>query len=138
MRCVFDTNVLISAALVRKSKPREALQFALEAGTVLLSSAVLAEVYEVLRREKFRRYASEETIREFVAALADRAERIGINPDLQIRACRDPKDDKFLELAIEGRATHLISGDSDLLALHPFRGVQILSPQQFLLQAHRS
>jgi putative PIN family toxin of toxin-antitoxin system len=49
-----------------------------------------------------------------------------------IRACRDPRDDKFLELAVHGRAGILITGDADLLALHPFQGVDILSPADFL------
>jgi uncharacterized protein len=49
-----------------------------------------------------------------------------------ITACRDPKDDKFLELAVSGHANYIVSGDSDLLALDPFRGVQIIPPHSFL------
>jgi putative PIN family toxin of toxin-antitoxin system len=49
-----------------------------------------------------------------------------------IRACRDPRDDKFLELAVHGRADILITGDADLLALHPFQGIAILTPAAFL------
>jgi putative PIN family toxin of toxin-antitoxin system len=49
-----------------------------------------------------------------------------------IRECRDPKDDKFLELAVNGRANVLVTGDKDLLALHPFRGIPILAPAQYL------
>ena len=52
----------------------------------------------------------------------------------EVSACRDPKDDKFLELALSGAATHLISGDDDLLALHPVRGVAILSPHDFIAE----
>ena len=48
--------------------------------------------------------------------------------------CRDPKDNKFLELALIGKATHIVSGDEDLLVLHPFRGISILTPQSFLAQ----
>jgi predicted nucleic acid-binding protein len=47
-------------------------------------------------------------------------------------ACRDPKDDKFLSLAVCGRATHLVTGDADLLALNPFEGIRIVTPRQFL------
>nr|WP_232285716.1 putative toxin-antitoxin system toxin component, PIN family [Crocosphaera chwakensis] len=46
--------------------------------------------------------------------------------------CRDPKDNKFLEVAVNGNATHIITGDKDLLELHPFRGISILKPKQFL------
>lgn len=52
----------------------------------------------------------------------------------EIAVCRDPKDDKFLELAVSGTATHIITGDDDLLSMHPFRGIAILSPQQLLTQ----
>jgi predicted nucleic acid-binding protein len=50
----------------------------------------------------------------------------------RITACRDPDDDKFLELAVNGLATHLVTGDADLLALHPLRGVAILTPADFV------
>jgi len=46
--------------------------------------------------------------------------------------CRDPKDDKFLELALNGRADAIITGDADLLALHPWREVAIVSPADYL------
>jgi predicted nucleic acid-binding protein len=52
----------------------------------------------------------------------------------QIRECRDKKDDKYLELAVSGRATHVISGDTDLLVLHPFRGIDVVRPEEFLRQ----
>jgi predicted nucleic acid-binding protein len=48
--------------------------------------------------------------------------------------CRDPKDNKFLELALSGQATHIVSGDEDLLVVHPFHGILILTPQAFLTQ----
>ena len=130
MRFVFDTNVLVSALLLPDSKPRHALDLALQRGKVLLSFAVLAELYEVLKRKRFRRYVDEEDVRTFVAALAREAQWVDVN--VRITACRDPKDDKFLELAISGDATHIVTGDSDLLALHPFQGIQIVPPQAIL------
>lgn len=130
MRCVFDTNALVSALLLPDSKPRQALDLVLRKGKVLLSFAALAELYEVLGRKQFRRYVDEEDIRSFLAALTREAQWVDV--DVQITACRDSKDDKFLELAVSGRATHIITGDSDLLALNPFQGIQILSPHTFL------
>ena len=96
MRCVFDTNVLVSALLLPDSKPRHALDKGLREGKVLVSFVALAELNEVLSRKRFRRYIDEEDVRSFVAALTREAEwDVGI----QLQACRDPKDDKFLELA---------------------------------------
>ena len=67
---------------------------------------------------------------EFLAILVEEAEAIEVNEI--IRECRDPNYDKFLELAVSGRATHIVTGDVDLLALHPFRGIEIVTPQAFL------
>lgn len=49
-----------------------------------------------------------------------------------IRICRDPKDDKFLEVAVNGQATSLMTGDQDLLILHPFRSIPIVTPRTFV------
>jgi putative PIN family toxin of toxin-antitoxin system len=99
-------------------------------GVILLSYAILTELFEVLHRKEFRRYIDEEDIRRFLAALTREAEWIDVHA--QIAACRDPKDDKFLSLAVSGQATHIVTGDADLLALHPFQGIPILSPGAFL------
>jgi uncharacterized protein len=132
LRFVFDTNVLISASLLPSSKPRRALDLAIKQGKLLLSYPVLAELCEVLSRERFRRYIDEEDIRTFVAVLTREAEWVDV--DMRITACRDPKDDKFLELAVSGRGTCIVSGDSDLLVLSPFQGILIMTPQTFLEQ----
>ncbi len=92
MRCVFDTNVFVSALLLPDSKPRQALDLALRKGKVLLSFAALAELYEVLSRKRFRRYVDEENIRTFLAALPREAQWVDV--DVRITACRDFKDDK--------------------------------------------
>jgi putative PIN family toxin of toxin-antitoxin system len=130
LRCVFDTNVLVSALLLPDSKPRHALNRAVREGKVLTSFAALAELNEVLSRKRFRRYVDEEDVRSFLAALTRESQWVDV--DVQIQACSDPKDDKFLELAVSGQGTHIVSGDADLLALNPFRGIEILPPHRFL------
>ncbi len=130
MRCVFDTNVLVSALLLPDSKPRHALDRVLREGKVLVSFAVLAELNEVLSRKRFRHYVDEEDVRSFLAALSREAQWVDV--EVQIQACRDPRDDKFLELAVSGQGTHIVTGDADLLALNPFRGIEILPPHRFL------
>ena len=96
----------------------------------MLSFEVLSELYTVLSRDRFRRYIDEEDIRHFLAALVREAERVEVGT--QVLACRDSKDDKFLSLAVDGGATHIVSGDADLLVHNPFQGVEIITPDEFL------
>ena len=130
MRCVFDPNVFVSVLLLPDSKPRQALDLALQKGKVLLSLAGLAELCEVLSRKRIRRYVDEEDTRNFLAALTREAQWVDV--DLQITVCRDPKDNKLLELAVSGHATPIVTGDTDLRALNPFRGIEIVTPHSFL------
>jgi uncharacterized protein len=55
----------------------------------------------------------------------------------RVVACRDPTDDKFLELAVNGNADIVLTGDADLLALNPFRGIPIVAPGSFIQQGSR-
>jgi putative PIN family toxin of toxin-antitoxin system len=130
IRHVFDTNTLVSAVLFEHSNPGQALRRSLRRGRVLLSSPTLEELAEVLQREKFERYVTAAEREEFLITFVESV--LFIEPTEEIRACRDAKDDKFLELAVSGRAAYLISGDADLLALHPFRGIAIMTATEFL------
>lgn len=133
MRIVIDTGVAISAAILPRSVPRQAFDAAKLRGRLLLSEATMFELDDVFRRPKFNKYVTEERRLEFLAALVRETELIEVTET--IAACRDPKDDKFLELAVSGNATHLITGDPDLLALHPFRGIEIVTAKDFLALA---
>jgi putative PIN family toxin of toxin-antitoxin system len=130
MRIVVDTTVLVSAVLLPLSVPRQAFDAALSGGKLLISKSTAAELGNVLRRPKFNRYLSEENRLEFFALLMRAAEEVEVSE--VIAECRDPTDDKFLELAVSGNASHILSGDADLLVLHPFRGIAIVTPQAFL------
>jgi len=130
MRCVVDTNVLGSAVLFSRSVPRQAVERVLRENLLLFSDSTLDELKDVLFRSKFDRYVSREERASFLAQLSATAEFVSI---IQlVRECRDPKDDKFLEVALNGRADLIITGDADLLAMHPWRGIQILSPTDHL------
>jgi putative PIN family toxin of toxin-antitoxin system len=129
-RFVFDTNVLISAALIGDSKPAEAFRKGRATGEILMSVPSAAELNEVLGREKFERYITRDDRERFLAAIVRTAVLADVTE--QIAVCRDPRDDKFLELAVSGQATCIVSSDDDLLALDPFRGIRILSVEQFL------
>ena len=127
---VFDTNALISAHLLDKSESRKAYNKAIDKGVLIYSDASFDEFAKTFLRSKFEKYLPFDkrmlAVREFQsrAALID----VGIS----ITDCRDPKDNKFLELAISVNASCIISGDKDLLILHPFRGIPILNATDFL------
>jgi putative PIN family toxin of toxin-antitoxin system len=129
-RIVVDTNVLISALLAGNSVSARAMTKAEDSGQLLASAATLAEIDEVLRRPKFDRFLSMETRREFLKRYRDAIRLVRISTPIQ--ACRDLRDDKFLEVAVYGQADLILSGDADLLALNPFQGVRILTPRQSL------
>jgi uncharacterized protein len=129
-RVVVDTNVLISALLAGNSIPGLALTKAEDTGQLLASAATLSEIEEVLRRPKFARYLSIETRTEFLARYRAVTRLVRISSPIQ--ACRDPRDDKFLEVAVYGKADLILTGGADLLALNPFREVRILSPAEYL------
>jgi putative PIN family toxin of toxin-antitoxin system len=129
-RIILDTGVLVSAVLLPRSTPRQAVDLSFARGTVLASPDTIDELDEVLRRPKFNRYLREEERLLFLAAFIRDAEVVNVTEKLT--ECRDPKDNKFLELAVSGKATCIVSGDSDLLVLNPFRGVAILTPQEFI------
>ena len=127
---VFDTNVLVSALLFANSSPSEAFELALNTGRILISKETVDELNNVLSRPKFKRYISPEKRERFLLSLVQKSILIEIKE--KIEECRDPKDNKFLELAINGKATAIVSGDKDLLILHPFRGIPIITVSQFL------
>jgi putative PIN family toxin of toxin-antitoxin system len=130
-RCVVDTNVLISALLQPSGRTGAALDLIRAAGGVLIfSDETFAELASRLARPKFDRYVDQSIRRQFLADLAAVAEWVAITG--VVRACRDPDDDKFLETAISGEADCIVTGDRDLLALHPFEGVTIFTPRDFL------
>lgn len=129
-RVVVDTNVFVSAAIIPLSIPRQAVNLVLEQGILLLSEPTYEELVRVLHRSNFDGYVSRERRKAFLAQLGSVAEFV---PIVQlVRECRDPTDDKFLEVALNGRADVIVTGDTDLLEMHPWRGIEILSPSQFL------
>jgi putative PIN family toxin of toxin-antitoxin system len=129
-RVVVDTNVLVSRLILPQSLPAKALSRAELEARLLISEATMYELADALARPKFDRYVSVEDRKGFLQLLGHIAEFV---PIIQlVRECRDPKDDKFLDVALNGRADVIITGDADLLALHPWRRVAILSPADYL------
>ena len=130
LRFVIDTNTLVSSILIASSVPDRAVKLIRHSGIVLISVATIEELQKVMNRPKFDKYVDPEIRSEFIVQLIQQSELVEINE--LILACRDSKDDKFLEVAVNGKADYLITGDRDLLVLHPFRDVQIITPSAFL------
>src|SRR5450432_2603887 len=123
MRCVVDTNVLVSASMLSLSVPRQAVERVLREHILLFSESTMDELKKVLFRPKFDRYVSREERALFLAHLNAVAEFVSV---IQlVRECRNPTDDKFLEVALNGGADVIITGDDDLLKMHPWREIGI-------------
>lgn len=127
---VIDTNSLLSAAMIENSVNAKALNKVFKTGQLIFSIATFSELSDVLYRPKFDKYFSLERRN----SILDRFEQDGLLLEVneQIHACRDPKDNKFLELAMSAHATCIITGDKDLLVLHPFQEIPIVTPADFL------
>jgi putative PIN family toxin of toxin-antitoxin system len=140
-RVVFDTGTLVSAALRIGSVPYRALLQALGTCDLCASQGTLAELDRVLQREKFDRYLDRVSRHEFAALIRRSVHLFAVEDALLlsvIPSCRDPKDNQFLALALAAEAEVLVSGDEDLLVLHPWRGLPIVTPAEFLLRSGAS
>ena len=121
---------MISAFILPASNARKALNKARKEGRILLSEETSKEFENVFIRSKFDKYLPLEIRLEIIDDF--KSLTIEQNPIVTINDCRDPKDNKFLELAISGAADCIITGDQDLLVLNPYRQIPILTINQFL------
>ena len=129
---VVDTNVLISAALVKNSTPALLLKRLLAEHRIVFSPATFAELETRLWRPKFDRYLTleqRELLLHDLSAVADWVEPVDTPP-----FSRDANDDKFVHTALAAKAAWLISGDKDLLDLRRVQGVKLATPAQALRQ----
>ena len=129
-RFVIDTNVLISALLFKNSVPFQAVKLAEKQGIILYSEATLQELQQVLNRKKFNKYLPLEDRQIFLIKFISSSELVSITE--KITACRDEKDNKFLELAVSGNANVIVTGDLNLLILNPFQSIKIITPDVFI------
>lgn len=129
-RVVIDTNVLISGLFSTTSTPALAVEKAVTKAQLVATTETLRELIEKLHSPKFDRYVRRERRDALLERVASLVEIIDVLQS--IRASRDPKDDKFLEAAVNGRADVLVTGDRDLLDLNPFRGIAIVTPAAYL------
>jgi len=133
MRVVIDTGVLVSGLIRPRGTTGEVL-LALRDGkfTVLYSNETIMEIIDVLGRDKFR--LKYHILPDDVSALINliRLRGEAVIPKQRVADCRDPKDDKFLDVALAGEVDYLISGDLDLVSMNPYRSIPIITPAEFL------
>jgi putative PIN family toxin of toxin-antitoxin system len=133
MRAVVDTNILVRA-VIRPLGTVGPVLLRLRQGeyTLLCSQPLLEELADVLNRPRIREkyHLTDQDIQTIIGLVLLRGEAVA--PTERIAACRDPKDDKFLEVAVAGQADVMVSGDDDLLTLNPYAGIPIVVPSAFL------
>ena len=123
--CLFDTSVIISAALFNRSGPGRAPIWAWQNGTILMAMALSKELADVLR-PRFDGYISRPGREEFLMILLNASELAEVVDQIQV--CLGPKDDK----AVSSKADYIVTGDDDLLVLNPFQGIPIITSTEFL------
>lgn len=128
---VFDANCLVSASILPNSTIRRAFDKAVVLGSIASSQEVFDEYTEVLFRKKFDKYFASIDERLSIINLISGKLR-EFSPTEKIQDCRDSKDNKYLELAVVANVSCIITGDKDLLVLHPFRNIPILDAVGFL------
>ncbi len=131
MRVVIDANVIINASLSKYSIAFRAFERAVDHHTPLISEKTFAELRTTLYKPKFDEYFFSEDNRPGILATVLKYSSV-IEPTFKITACRDPKDDMYLELALSGKADCIITSDKDLLVLNPFENITIITPKEFL------
>ena len=128
MRVVIDTNISFA---IRPNKDFERLFDYLSGhGVILISEETVAELFTVLNRPKFRKYITQDSAIDYVEWYIGISE--GVIVTEHVTACRDPKDDKFLSLAVTGKADCIIAGDSDLLDMIAYDDIPIYRATDFL------
>ena len=130
LKAVVDTNVLISGLLGSRTNRKIIEAFRNEQFLLVTSPLLIEEFLRVSSGPRLAVYFSSKE-RQAIAWFLQTQTHLAI-PKQRFQACRDPKDNLLLEVAIAAKASILVTGDQDLLVLHPFRRISILAPAQFL------
>lgn len=128
-RIILDTNLWISFILSKDYSQLDKI-FKKDSISLLFSDELLEEFLEVATRPKLRKYFPNESLDQLLHFIEKKAEFIIVQS--KVTVCRDPKDNFLLELALDGKATHLITGDKDLLVLEDFGKTKILTINNYL------
>ena len=129
IKIILDTNIWISFLITKDFKKLDLL---IKRGKIqlLFSNELLEEFISVAQRPKFKKYFTKDDIEKLLDNFDSYGKIIEIKSD--IKECRDIKDNFLLNLAIDGRADYLITGDNDLLNIHTIKKTKIVSITDFL------
>jgi uncharacterized protein len=128
--CVLlDTSSLMAACLYPEREPARILKRIYERYQLVASSDTLAELSGVIARDKFDRWQPLDVRKAWFDTYLLRVKIWTVTQE--VADCRDPKDNKFLSLALAASATIIVSSDDDLLVLHPYRGIDVLTLEDF-------
>ncbi len=128
---VLDTSVWISGVFFRRSIPARVLRAWLNHRfEIVVNSETMAELERKLR-EKVAEFGADPALAEEWVAYVKTFARVVSVTGVTDGICRDSDDDKFLDAALNGRATYIVSSDHDLQVLGEYQGVKVLSPREF-------
>jgi uncharacterized protein len=133
LRAVIDTNILVSGLIRKQGLPGQVLRRLRDGDfSIIYSVPIMVEVVDVLSRPQIQR--KYQVMSDDITALINLVRLRGelVSPNRKIDTCRDPKDNRFLEAAIEGNADMIVSGDKDLLDMVDFETIPIISTAEFL------
>jgi putative PIN family toxin of toxin-antitoxin system len=128
MKVVIDTNIWISYLLGSLLQGMDGKILSKEI-KVVVSDEMLKEISEVSSRPKFKNIFTAKRIKELFSLLDSYA--IVVSPSQKVNVCRDGKDNFLLEVALEGEADYLVTGDEDLLVINTFQSTKIIRPKEF-------
>lgn len=130
LKVTVDSKVFISMLLGSRNCLKVYKAFASGILDIVISDELFEEISSVLRRDSFSKIVTAQDLKELQELLKTDAEWVILKHPVAV--CRDPKDNMILEIASEGKADFIITGDQDLLELKQFRRILILSPKEFL------
>ncbi|MBP5559332.1 MAG: putative toxin-antitoxin system toxin component, PIN family [Bacteroidales bacterium] len=128
MRIVIDTNI-IASALFFGGKPYQLLRYVMESRVDVVASKEIVDEYEEIVLRLQRKYPAINS-RIPLQDIISKFEIIRVNSEIHIS--RDPADDKFISCALDGKCLYIVSGDSDLLEIESYEGIEILTVSDFL------
>jgi putative PIN family toxin of toxin-antitoxin system len=130
MRVVIDTNILVSFAIRPNPDFAKIFDYVSAHGVSLVSEDTIEELFNVPCRDKFRRYIPLNQSIDYVEWYAGISGQIIVTE--HVIACPDPKDDKFLSIAVSGKADCIMAGDHHLLDMIRFNGIPVYRPREFI------